>query len=65
MENPPFPAHFTLRVTYLEVVPAGTDPAGILVTKGIHLSAFHSHQWDIFSCLSDAAPSDKQLIGTV
>lgn len=62
MENPPFPAYFTLRVTYLEVVPAGTV---ILVTKGIHLSAFHSHQWDIFSCLSDAAPSDKQLIGTV
>lgn len=65
MENHPFLAHFPLRVTYLEVVAAGTAPAGILVTKGIHLSTFHSHQWDIFSCFSNAAPSDKQLIDCV
>lgn len=63
MENHLFPAHFTLRVTSLEVVAAETAPAGILVTKGIHLSALHSHQWVIFSCFSNAAPSDKQLIG--
>lgn len=65
MENSPFPAHFTLRVTYLEVVAAEKAPAGILVTKGIHLSSFHSHQWDIFSRIFNAAPSDKQLVGTV
>lgn len=64
-ENGPFLAHFTLKVTYLEVVAAETTPAGILVTKGIHLSSFHSHQWDIFSCFPNAAPSDKQLIGAV
>lgn len=49
MENCPFPAHVTFLVTYLEPVAWLKHPwcehlsAGILMTKGICLIAFHSH----------------------
>lgn len=49
MENCSFPAHITLLVTYLEAVAWLKHPwhdhrsAGISMTKGILLFAFHSH----------------------